>query len=79
MHTLLHIVTHHTQTTTITTKKKKKMSIWNKHGPFFNIEKWYTSLKKYNFISTLVTVKKEKEKKKEVSKMTDIILVNFKD
>ena len=78
MHTLLHIVTHYTQTTTITTKKKK-MSMWNKHGPFFNIEKWYTSLKKYNFISTLVTVKKEKkEKKKEVSKMTDIILVNFK-
>ena len=74
MHTLLHVVTHHTQP-----KKKKKMSMWNKHGPFFNIEKWYTSLKKYNFISTLVTVKKEKKrKKKEVSKMTDIILVNFK-
>ena len=65
--------------TSYATKKKKKMSMWNKHGPFFNIEKWYTSLKKYNFISTLVTVKKEKkEKKKEVSKMTDIILVNFK-
>ena len=65
MHTLLHIVTHHTQTTTITTKKK--MSMWNKHGPFFNIEKWYTSLKKYNFISTLVTVKKEKKEKKKGS------------
>ena len=56
MHTLLHVVTHHTQ--------PKKMSMWNKHGPFFNIEKWYTSLKKYNFISTLVTVKKEKKEKK---------------
>ena len=60
MHTLLHVVTHHTQPK----KKKKKMSMWNKHGPFFNIEKWYTSLKKYNFISTLVTVKKEKKEKK---------------
>ena len=62
MHTLLHVVTHHTQP-----KKKKKMSMWNKHGPFFNIEKWYTSLKKYNFISTLVTVKKEKKEKKKGS------------
>ena len=62
MHTLLHVVTHHTQ------PKKKKMSMWNKHGPFFNIEKWYTSLKKYNFISTLVTVKKKEKKKRKLAK-----------